>query len=135
MEPELHGIRRELLEPELHGIQREELSYGGLLLAGSSFYLFGEGDIRARLINYRYNRPQLKELGYPLFGRIQKGVGILLHTPELIKNLEPKELCQILHGEGRWQEVRMGRRLKELYREGRSRGNTGPVGGIYLGVV
>ena len=130
----LPGLR-ELLEPELHGIQREELSYGGLLLAGSSFYLFGEGDIRARLINYRYNRPQLKELGYPLSGRIQKGVGILLHTPELIKNLEPKELCQILHGEGRWQEARMGRRLKELYREGRSRGNTGPVGGIYLGVV
>lgn len=135
LEPEPHGIRRELLEPEPHGIQREELSYGGLLLAGNSFYLFGEGDIRARLINYRYNRPQLKELEYPLSGRIQKGVGILLHTPELTKNLEPKELCQILHGEGRWQEARMGRRLKELYREGRSRGNTGPVGGIYLGVV
>lgn len=141
----LPGLR-ELLEPELGGIRgelgnggtdtrREELSYGGLLLAGSSFYLFGEGDIRARLVNYRYNRPQLKELEFPLSGRIQKGVGILLHTPELIRNLKQEELCQILHGEGGWQEARMGRRLKELYRESRSRGSTGPMGGIYLGVV
>ncbi|MCI9072489.1 MAG: hypothetical protein HFH80_06695 [Lachnospiraceae bacterium] len=141
----LPGLR-ELLEPELAGIRRElrtggrdargeDLSYGGLLLAGSSFYLFGEGDMKAQLVNYRYNRPQLKELCFPLSGRIQKGVGILLHAPELTRNLEPQEVCQILHGEGRWQEARMGRRLRELHQESRSRGGTGPVGGIYLRVV
>lgn len=139
-------VPRELLEPELRGIREElqglksdlqqgVLNYGGLLLIGSNFYLFGEGDMRVQLANYRYNRPQLKELNFPLMGRIQRGVGLLIHTPQLIKNLKPEEVCQILHGERRWQEERIGRRLKELYQEGRSRGNTGPVGGIYLQVL
>jgi len=157
LERELHGIRRELLEREAHGIRREmpgreahgirrempgredshcgRIDYGGLLLTGSSFYLFGEGDVRVQLANCRYNRPQLKELDFPLYGRIQKGVGLLLHTPQLTRNLKPEEVCQILHGQGQWQEERIGRRLRELYQESRSRGSAGPVGGIYLQVV
>ena len=137
---------RELLEPEPHGIQGElqglesdsqqgTLNYGGLLLTGNSFYLFGKGSIKVQLANYRYNRPQLKELDFPLAGRIQRGVGLLIHTPQLTANLRPEEVCQILHGEGRQPEERIGRRLKELYREGRSRGSTGPMGGIYLQVL
>lgn len=137
---------RELLEPELQGIQGElqglesdlqqgTLNYGGLFLIGSSFYLFGKGDIKVQLANYRYNRPQMKALDFPLVGRIQRGVGLLIHTSQLTGNLKPEEVCQILHGEGRWQEERIGRRLKELYQEGRSRGSTGPMGGIYLQVL
>lgn len=102
---------------------------------GSSFYLFGNGNIKVRLANYRYNRPQLKELDFPLAGRIQRGVGLLIHTPRLTENLKQEEVCQILHGEGRWQEQRIGRRLKELYQEGQNRGSTGAVGGIYLQVL
>ena len=134
LEPELRGIREELQGPK-SDLRQGVLNYGGLLLTGSNFYLFGEGDTRVQLANYRYNRPQLKELNFPLMGKIQRGVGLLIHTPQLIKNLKPEEVCQILHGERRWQEERIGRRLKELYQEGRSRGNTGPVGGIYLQVL
>lgn len=133
-------VLEELLEEELYEIERElpgkdRGSYGGLLLMGNRFYLFGRGNIEVRLVNCRYNRPQMKELGFPLSGRIQRGAGLLLHTPLLTEKLEQEEVCQILHGEGRWQEERIARRLKELWQEGRSRGNTGPVGGIYLQVV
>lgn len=120
-----------LLERELTGRQ----SYGGILLIGSRFYLFGQGEISIQLVNYRYNRPRLKPLTMPLSGRIQKGVGLLLHNGELTKNLLPEEINEILHGEGVWQEQRIGKRLRELYLEGRSRGNTGPVGGIYLQIL
>ncbi len=131
---------RELLEGELYDIEREVSdqsrgSYGGLLLIGNGFYIFGKGNIIIRLVNCRYNRPQIKELSFPMSGRIQRGVGLLLHTPLLTEKLEPQEICQILYGEGRWQEGRMDRRLRELWQEGRSRGNTGPVGGIYLQVL
>lgn len=145
LERELHEIRKELLERGLHGLrknlpgqkdsQQNRIDYGGILLTGSSFYLFGEGAVKVQLVNYRYNRPQLKGLDFPLSGRIQKGVGLLLHTPRLTENLKSEEVCQILHGEGQWQEERIGRRLKELYQEGQSRGNTGAVGGIYLQVI
>lgn len=132
----------ELMEPELESICGElsgqdtyALSYGGMLLVGSRFYLFGEGEVMTWLVNYRYNRPNMRVLDAPMAGRVQRGVGLLLHTPGLLDGLEQEEICQILHGEGAWQEERVGRRLRELYREGRSRGNNGPVGGIYLQVV
>lgn len=134
LEQELHSIRKDLLGLE-GDAQRDGINYGGLLLTGSSFFLFGEGNVKVQLANYRYNRPQLRELGFPLSGRVQKGVGLLLHTPLLTKGLKSAEVCQILHGEGRWQEERVGRRLKELYQEVRSRGSTGAVGGIYLHVL
>lgn len=134
LEQELYSIRKELLCPKGDS-RRDGINYGGLLLTGNSFYLFGEGNVKVQLANYRYNRPQLRELGFPLSGRIQRGVGLLLHTPRLTENLEQGEVCQILHGKGLWQEERIGRRLKELYQEGQSRGNTGAVGGIYLQVL
>ena len=134
LDQELYSIRKDLLGLE-ENLQQDGINYAGLLLIGSSFYLFGEGDMKVQLVNYRYNRPQLRELEVPLSGRIQKGVGLLLHTPQFTESLDPAEVCQILHGEGRWQEERIGRRLKELFQEGRSRGSTGAVGGIYLHVL
>lgn len=135
-------LPEELLEPELRRIQKEQEAqgldapdYGGMLLIGSRFCLFGKGEVVAQLVNYRYNRPQLKRLTVPLSGRIQKGAGLLLHTPALVSCLEPEEVCQILHGQGVWREERMGRRLRELYQEGRSRGNTAEAAGIYLQIV
>lgn len=136
----------ELLEPELRHIQKELAAretesaadmpdYAGLLLIGSRFYLFGEGEVTVQLVNYRYNRPQLKALTAPLSGRIQRGAGLLLHTPGLVRYLETEEVCQILHGEGPWREERLGKRLRELYQESRSRGNTAEAGGIYLQMV
>lgn len=136
----------ELLESELRHILREltaqktktpedVLDYGGMLLIGSRFYLFGEGEVMVRLVNYRYNRPQLKPLAAPLCGRIQRGAGLLLYTPGLVSHLEIEEMCQILHGEGPWREERLGRRLKELFQESRSRGNTAEAGGIYLQMI
>lgn len=135
LEPELACIRRELYAGQQEGALAEQLGYGGLLLAGSRFFLFGQGEVRVQLVNYRYNRPQLKALAAPLSGRIQRGAGVLLHTPELTGPLAPEEVCQILHGEGDWQEQRIGRRLRELYQEGRSRGCVNAVGGIYLQIV
>ncbi|MCM1118010.1 MAG: hypothetical protein NC543_01410 [bacterium] len=132
----------ELMEPELEMIYgslsqggRAALDYGGLLLIGNQFYLFGEGNIAVQLINYRYNRPHMRMLAAPMAGRMQRGIGLLLHTPELLRGLKKEEICQILHGEGVWREERIARRLRELCREGRSRGSTGAVGGIYLQVV
>lgn len=139
LEPELKRIQRELTARELtaqeSGSQAAVPDFGGLLLIGSRFYLFGEGEVIIQLVNYRYNRPQLKPLTAPLSGRIQKGAGLLLHTPGLVSDLEPEEVCQILHGEGPWREERLGKRLKELYQESRSRGNTAEAGGIYLQMV
>ncbi len=139
------SVLRGLLEREVHGLlreltgggdaQRDRIHYGGLLLTGNSFYLFGQGDVRVRLVNYRYNRLQLKTLDFPLSGKIQKGVGLLIHTPLLTEKLNSDEVCRIMHGGGGWQEERIGKRLKELLQEGRSRGSTGPVGGIYLQVL
>lgn len=133
---------RELLEPELENICGELLrqggnaiGYGGMLLIASRFYLFGEGAVLTQLVNYRYNRPQMRILAAPMAGRVQRGVGLLLHTPGLLDRLKQEEVCQILHGEGIWQEERIGRRLRELYQEGKSRGNTDSVGGIYLQIV
>lgn len=128
---------RELLEPELRDIcgerpVQEPWGYCILLLTGNVFCLCGEGDVAVRLVNYRYNRPQMKILSTPLSGRIQRGAGLLLHTPELVRSLRQEEVCQIMHGKGLCQEEGIGRRLRELYREGRDRGNTGAVGGIYL---
>ena len=134
LEPELGRIRRELTAQEAN-VPADAPDYGGLLLIGSRFYLFGEGEVMVQLVNYRYNRPQLKRLTAPLSGRIQRGAGLLLHTPGLVSGLETEEVCQILHGEGSWREDRLGRRLKELYRESRSRGNTAEAGGIYLQMV
>ena len=139
-------LPKELLEPELRRIRKDQAiqapkapedvpDYGGMLLIGSRFCLFGEGEVTVQLVNYRYNRPQLKRLTAPLYGRIQKGAGLLLHTPALVSYLEPEEVCQILHGEGVWREERMERRLRELYRESRSRGNTAEAAGIYLQTV
>lgn len=132
LEPELACIHRELDAGQQAGAAAEQLGYRGLLLAGSRFFLFGQGEVSVQLVNYRYNRPQLRVLSAPLAGRIQRGVGLLLHTPELTGQLAPEEVCQILHGEGDWQEQRIGRRLRELYQEGRSRGSADAVGGIYL---
>lgn len=128
---------RELLEPELRSLcgeltGQEPWEYCILLLVGNVFCLCGQGDVRVQLVNYRYNRPQIKALMPPLSGRIQKGAGLLLYTPELTRSLEQEELCQLLHGKGLCQEEGIGRRLRELRREGRNRGNTGPAGGIYL---
>lgn len=134
LEPELRRIRGELTA-QIAELAAETLDYGGMLLIGSRFYLFGEGDVMAQLVNYRYNRPQLKPLTAPLSGRIQRGAGLLLHTPGLVSHLETEEVCQILHGEGPWREERLGRRLRELYQEGRSRGNTAQAGGIYLQMI
>lgn len=135
-------VPQELMEPELKSIcgelpQRDgnAIGYGGMLLIGSRFYLFGEGEVVTQLVNYRYNRPQMRILAAPMAGRVQRGVGLLSHTPGLLDRLKQEEVCQILHGEGVWKEERIGRRLRELYQEGRSRGNTGPVGGIYLQIV
>lgn len=130
-------VPRQLLEPELRHIcgelpRREPWGYCALLLAGNAFCLCGEGNVETRLINYRYDRPRMKRLPTPLYGRIQRGAGLLLHTAGLFENLEQEEVCQILHGKGLCQEEGIGRRLRELYREGRCRGNTQPVGGIYL---
>lgn len=136
-EGRVQPVPRELLEPELGHICGEltgqrSWGYCVLLLTGNAFYLCGAGDVTVQLVNYKYNRPQMKILTPPLSGRIQKGAGLLLHTPELVRSLEQEEVCQILHGKGLCQEEGIGRRLRELYREGRDRGNTGPVGGIYL---
>lgn len=138
LEPELACILRELnvgQAGQQKGAPAQRLGYGGVLLAGSQFFLFVQGEVGVQLVNYRYNRPQLKALSASLSGRIQRGAGLLLHTPELTGQLAPKEVCQILHGEGDWQEQRIGRRLRELYREGRSRGSVDAVGGIYLQIV
>lgn len=105
------------------------------MLIGSRFYLFGEGDVTVQLVNYRYNYPHIRALAAPMAGRMQRGIGLLLHTSQLFYGLKMEEICQILHGEGVWREERIGRRLRELYRESRSRGSIGPVGGIYLQVV
>lgn len=131
---------RELLEPELGRIcggsaDRERGNYAVLLLTGNAFCLCGEGDVTAQLVNYRYDRPQMKVLPRPLSGRIQKGAGLLLHTPELVRRLRQEEVCQMLHGPRLRQEEGIDRRLRELYREGRDRGNTEAVGGIYLQVL
>lgn len=134
LEPELCCIRREL-KIQRTKIQADTLSYGGLLLICGRFYLFGEGEVMVQLVNYRYNRPRLKTLAAPLHGRIQRGAGLLLHTPGLVSGLETEEVCQILHGEGPWREERLGSRLKELYQESRSRGNMAEAGGIYLQMV
>lgn len=134
LDPELDCISRELSGGQA-GLREGQPEYAGLLLAGSRFYLFGQGAVGVQLVNYRYNRPQLKALSVPLTGRIQRGVGLLLHTPGLTEGLAPEEVCQILHGSGDWQEQRIGRRLRELYQEGRSRGAGEAVGGIYLQVV
>ncbi len=128
---------RELLEPELHHIcgeltGRDMGGYAILLLTGNLFCLYAAGDVTAQLVNYRYNHPQMKVLPSPLSGRIQKGAGLLLHTPELIRGLRQEEVCQILHGPKLCQEEGIGRRLGELYREGQDRGNTAAAGGIYL---
>lgn len=130
----------ELLEPELRRLcgelpWREPWGYCSAMLVGNAFCLFGRGDVTAQLINYRYNRPRMKRLEMPLYGRIQRGAGLLLHTPELTGNLLREEVCQILHGKWLDQEEGIGRRLREMYREGRSRGNRGAVGGIYLQVL
>ncbi len=135
LEPELACILRELNAGQQAEVWAGDLEYAGLLLAGSRFFLFGQGEVKVQLVNYRYNRPQLKALAAPLSGRIQRGAGLLLHTPELIGKLSKEEVCQILHGEGDWQEQRIGRRLRELYQEGRSRGSAEAVGGIYLQMV
>lgn len=132
--PELGRILRELTAQEA-GSPAAVPDFGGLLLIGSRFYLFGEGEVIIQLVNYRYNRPQLKSLTAPLSGRIQKGAGLLLHTPGLVSGLEPEEVCQIMHGEGPWREERLGKRLRELYQESRSRGNAAEAGGIYLQMV
>lgn len=134
LEPELRRIRKELMAQEAESAA-ETLDYGGMLLIGSRFYLFGEGDVMVQLVNYRYNRPRLKPLTAPLAGRIQRGAGLLLHTPGLTSHLETEEVCQILHGEGPWREERLGRRLRELFQESRSRGNTAQAGGIYLQMI
>lgn len=135
-------VPQELMELELESICGElpqwdgsVIDYGGMLLIDSRFYLFGEGNIMTELVNYRYNRPNIRILDAPMAGRAQRGVGLLLHTPGLLDRLKQEEVCQILHGEGDWQEERIGRRLRELYQEGRSRGNADPVGGIYLQIV
>lgn len=135
-------VPQELMELELESICRElpqqdenDIGYSGMLLIGSRFYLFGEGNVMTELVNYRYNRPNMRILAAPMAGRVQRGVGLLLHTPGLLERLKQEEVCQILHGEGVWQEKRIDRRLRELYQEGRSRGNTAPVGGIYLQIV
>ncbi len=131
---------RDLLEPELRRVCGElpgqgAWGYCAALLVGNTFCLCGQGDVSAQLINYRYNHPRIKRLSIPLYGRIQRGAGLLLHTPELIRDLRQEEVCQILHGKELCQEEGIGRRLREMYREGRSRGNRGPVGGIYLQVL
>ncbi len=135
LEPELSSICSELASRQRTELPGENPEYGGLLLADSQFFLFGRGKVMVQLVNYRYNRPQLKALSVPLSGRIQRGAGLLLHTPGLTKLLAPEEVCQILHGGGEWQEQRIGKRLKELYQEGRSRGCSDAVGGIYLQMV
>lgn len=132
--PELKRIRGELTGQKVN-ISAEALDYGALLLIGSRFCLLGEGEVMIRLVNYRYNRPQLKSLTAPLAGRIQRGAGLLLHTPGLVSGLDTEEMCQILHGEGPWREERLRIRLKELYQESRSRGSMAEAGGIYLQVV
>ena len=48
LDQELYSIRKDLLGLE-ENLQQDGINYAGLLLIGSSFYLFGEGDMKVQL--------------------------------------------------------------------------------------
>ena len=79
------------------------------------------------LFNRRYGKEHVKLLVLPSEanvweGRVQKNVGILLCDEAFGEIFDSEDFIEVLFQDKKYEEERMGKRLKELWREGKERG-------------
>lgn len=121
------------------GLQ-EQLHYWGILLWDNRFWIFCKGDCEGYLVNRRFQKKHLRRLGMQeqteqtqwMSGRLQRKLGILLCTAGFMSHVEPDEAAEVLVLEGEASDVRLEKRLQELWQENLRRGENRAVGAIYL---
>lgn len=117
-----------------------QLCFQGILLWDNYFLLFAMGEGNCYLINRRFQKKNLRSIPVEkenngigwMCGGVQQRVGILLCTATGFKNLSEEELAEVLLAEGDLDEVRMEKRLKELWKENNRRGEEESIGAVYI---
>lgn len=157
LEKELHVIEQELLTYERRKGGQSVWSICGILLWENQFWFFGKGDCQSLLFNRRFNRKQCRALvrqtsaeirRNPVTGNVsgesgessvrilmegslQKNIGILLADPSFGKSLQQEELLQVLF-EKKLTDAEIGKRLRELAEENRTRGGRTGTGAVFV---
>lgn len=104
-----------------------EIHYCGILIRNTQCWVFQSGRTPLLLFNRRYNKAHVKNVMLPQKasvweGRVQKNIGLLLCSEAFYKVFNHEEVLNVLFTDKRYDEERLGKRLKELWREGEARG-------------
>lgn len=104
-----------------------EIQYSGIVIRNNQCWIFQRGATGLLLFNRRYGKEHIRPLVLPpeanvWEGRVQKNVGILLCDEAFGEIFDREDFIEVLFQDKKYEEERMGKRLKELWREGKERG-------------
>ena len=115
----------------------------GMLIWEEQFCYFVKGDTKGYLFNRRFNKKQCRDLQLLLFGKergedlqmisgeLQKGVSILFSTARYCEHISKEEMLEVLFVE-KDTELRIRKKLKELWKEDMLRGGERYVGAVFI---
>ena len=134
-------LQRELEKELLQNLTCYEFS--GMLLWEEHFFYFAKGETKGYLFNKRFNKKQCRDLKEVLFGRdageallmisgeLQKGVSLLISTAGYCEYISDEEMVEVLFSE-KENELRICKKLKELWKEDMARGGEWYVGAVFI---
>ena len=117
--------------------------FSGMLLWEECFFYFTKGETKGYLFNKRFNKKQCRNLKEVLFGKnageelliisgeLQKGVSLLLSTAGYCECISDEEMVEVLFSE-KETELRIRKKLKELWKEDMTRGGARYVGAVFI---
>ena len=144
-----------VLTEELKRIEEELEEYGrqkgtvatydvlGMAVCDSEFFCFLKGKCKGYLFNRRFNKKQIRNLKALVYqgeeesriqlvqGSMQKGVGILLCSPLFDTNISEDEMLEVL-SEEHLEDGDIQKRLGELWKENKKRGENGHAGAVFF---
>ena len=145
----------QVLGEELKKIEEELEEYGrqkgtvpkydvlGMAVWDSEYCCFLKGKCKGYLFNRRFNKKQMRNLKTLVYqgeeehriqlaqGSMQKGVGILLCSPLFDSNISGEEMLEVLWEE-HLEDGDIQKRLGELWKENKKRGETGHAGAVFF---
>lgn len=118
-----------------------KVGFAGIFCLGNHYLMLHRGAQRICLINMAFNRVYLQQLykdgsgGEGMEqGMLQPGIGLLFASEPFYEHISDEMIKECLCAEETATEERMGRRLRELAREGGRKGSEG-IGAVYLRTI
>ncbi len=115
----------------------EKLHFCMILIKDEQFALLKSGNCKVYLLNKRFNRQQIKE--WTVFdendlcsGELQKNIGLILGTESFWKGVVKTGREEVLFLDRRADDLRIEKRLNELWQELKEHGEEQSAGVVYI---